>query len=35
MTEFKLGQFLDNTRRRADKLTEARRAELNAFGMRW
>ncbi|MFJ5221155.1 Helicase associated domain protein [Streptomyces sp. NPDC088354] len=35
MTEVKLGQFLDNTRRRADKLTEERRAELDALGMRW
>ncbi|MDX3235413.1 Helicase associated domain protein [Streptomyces sp. ME03-5709C] len=35
VTEVKLGQFLDNTRRRADKLTEERRAELDALGMRW
>ncbi|MDX3098830.1 Helicase associated domain protein [Streptomyces sp. ME19-03-3] len=35
VTEVKLGQFLDNTRRRADKLTAERRAELDALGMRW
>ncbi|MFF3257438.1 Helicase associated domain protein [Actinacidiphila glaucinigra] len=35
VTEVKLGQFVDNTRRRADKLTEERRAELDALGMRW
>ncbi|MFB7293362.1 DEAD/DEAH box helicase [Actinacidiphila glaucinigra] len=35
VTEVKLGQFLDNARRRADKLTEDRRAELDALGMRW
>ncbi|MFI2304503.1 Helicase associated domain protein [Actinacidiphila glaucinigra] len=35
VTEVKLGQFLDNTRRRADKLTPERRAELDALGMRW
>ncbi|MFD7609121.1 helicase associated domain-containing protein [Streptomyces mirabilis] len=31
----KLGGFLDNTRRRASKLTLERRAELDALGMRW
>ncbi|MFB8137972.1 DEAD/DEAH box helicase [Streptomyces mirabilis] len=31
----KLGGFLDNTRRRADKLTPERHAELDALGMRW
>ncbi|MDX3763465.1 DEAD/DEAH box helicase [Streptomyces sp. AK02-04a] len=31
----KLGGFLDNTRRRASKLTPERRAELDALGMRW
>lgn len=31
----KLGMFLDNTRRRADKLAVERRAELDALGMRW
>ncbi|MCX4617669.1 helicase associated domain-containing protein [Streptomyces mirabilis] len=31
----KLGGFLDNTRRRASKLTPERRAELGALGMRW
>ncbi|MFI9781872.1 helicase associated domain-containing protein, partial [Streptomyces sp. NPDC051956] len=30
-----LGMFLANTRRRADKLTGARRADLEALGMRW
>lgn len=30
----KLGGFLDNTRRRASKLTLERRAELDALGMR-
>ncbi|MEU5189895.1 helicase associated domain-containing protein [Streptomyces klenkii] len=33
--EVKLGTFIDNTRRRADKLTPERRAELDALGMRW
>ncbi|MGW2462360.1 helicase associated domain-containing protein, partial [Streptomyces sp. NPDC001761] len=33
--DIKLGMFLDNTRRRADKLTPERRAELDQFGMRW
>ncbi|MDF2435146.1 MAG: hypothetical protein JWP44_4777 [Mucilaginibacter sp.] len=32
---YKLGTFLDNSRRRADKLTPERRAELTALGMRW
>ncbi|MGW2036277.1 helicase associated domain-containing protein, partial [Streptomyces sp. NPDC001811] len=31
----KLGTWLDNTRRRADKLTPERRAELDQLGMRW
>ncbi|MFE2839683.1 helicase associated domain-containing protein [Streptomyces mirabilis] len=31
----KLGGFLDNTRRRAAKLTLERHAELDALGMRW
>ncbi|MDX2707784.1 helicase associated domain-containing protein [Streptomyces sp. PA03-6a] len=35
VTEVKLGQFVDNARRRAGKLTEDRRAELDALGMRW
>ncbi|MFI9781363.1 Helicase associated domain protein [Streptomyces sp. NPDC051956] len=30
-----LGMFLANTRRRADKLTGARRADLDELGMRW
>ncbi|MFD9487590.1 Helicase associated domain protein [Streptomyces sp. NPDC059991] len=33
--EVKLGMFLDNTRRRAGKLSAQRRAELDALGMRW
>ena len=33
--EHKLGMFLDNARRRADKLAAERRAELDALGMRW
>ncbi|MFJ7306138.1 Helicase associated domain protein [Streptomyces sp. NPDC099088] len=33
--ESKLGAFLDNTRRRAGKLSEQRRAELDELGMRW
>ncbi|MET8566277.1 Helicase associated domain protein [Streptomyces flaveolus] len=33
--DIKLGMFLDNTRRRADKLTLERRAELDQLGMRW
>ncbi|MEU2871632.1 Helicase associated domain protein [Streptomyces olivoreticuli] len=35
LLEVKLGRVLDNTRRRANKLTEQRRADLNALGMRW
>ncbi|MFF7730780.1 Helicase associated domain protein [Streptomyces sp. NPDC008001] len=31
----KLGMVLDNIRKRADKLIEQRRADLNALGMRW
>ncbi|WP_189186722.1 helicase associated domain-containing protein [Streptomyces albiflavescens] len=31
----KLGAFLDNTRRRASKPYDQRRAELDALGMRW
>lgn len=33
--QIKLGAFLDNTRRRAAKLSEQRRAELDDLGMRW
>ncbi|GGP79950.1 helicase [Streptomyces melanogenes] len=33
--EVKLGMFLDNTRKRAAKLTTQRRADLDALGMRW
>ncbi|MFE9359568.1 Helicase associated domain protein [Streptomyces olivaceoviridis] len=33
--DIKLGTFLDNTRRRADKLTPDRRSELDQLGMRW
>ncbi|WP_420711443.1 Helicase associated domain protein [Streptomyces sp. NRRL F-3307] len=33
--DIKLGMWLDNTRRRADKLTPERRAELDQLGMRW
>ncbi|MFE9360889.1 helicase associated domain-containing protein [Streptomyces olivaceoviridis] len=33
--DIKLGMFLDNTRRRADKLTPERRAELDQLCMRW
>ncbi|MEU5893077.1 Helicase associated domain protein [Streptomyces sp. NPDC047461] len=33
--EIKLGPFLDNTRRRAGKLSAERRADLDALGMRW
>jgi hypothetical protein len=32
---YKLGQFLDNTRRRANNLAPERRAELTELGMRW
>ncbi|MGW3633782.1 helicase associated domain-containing protein [Streptomyces sp. NPDC005122] len=31
----RLGAFLDNARRRAAKLSEQRRAELNDLDMRW
>ncbi|MER5370868.1 helicase associated domain-containing protein [Streptomyces sp. NPDC002722] len=31
----KLGTWLDNTRKRAAKLPEQRRADLDALGMRW
>ncbi|MFF9594221.1 Helicase associated domain protein [Streptomyces sp. NPDC014646] len=31
----KLGTWIDNARRRSDKLTEQRRADLDALGMRW
>ncbi|MFJ8613587.1 helicase associated domain-containing protein [Streptomyces sp. NPDC093675] len=34
-TTVRLGSFLDNTRRRATKLTEQRRADLDQLGMRW
>jgi len=33
--EIKLGSWLDNTRRRAAKLSPERRADLDALGMRW
>ncbi|WP_449341379.1 helicase associated domain-containing protein [Streptomyces canarius] len=33
--DIKLGTFVDNTRRRADKLTPERRTELDQLGMRW
>ncbi|MFG2030522.1 Helicase associated domain protein [Streptomyces sp. NPDC048825] len=33
--QIRLGSFLDNTRRRAAKLTPERWAELDALGMRW
>ncbi|MFF6961691.1 Helicase associated domain protein [Streptomyces sp. NPDC008317] len=33
--EHKLGMFVDNARRRADKLSEQRRQELTELGMRW
>jgi hypothetical protein len=35
VTDMKLGLFIDNCRRRADKLSAERRAELDALGMRW
>ncbi|MFF9653148.1 helicase associated domain-containing protein [Streptomyces sp. NPDC014622] len=35
VVEIKLGTWLDNTLKRAAKLTEQRRADLNALGMRW
>ncbi|WTJ48397.1 helicase associated domain-containing protein (plasmid) [Streptomyces atratus] len=31
----RLGTWLDNVRKRADRLTEQRRADLNALGMLW
>ncbi|MER5503558.1 Helicase associated domain protein [Streptomyces sp. NPDC002561] len=31
----RLGTWVDNARRRGDKLTEERRADLDALGMRW
>ncbi len=34
-TEIKLGAVIDNTRRRADKLSDEQRAEWTALGMRW
>jgi hypothetical protein len=34
-TTVKLGLFVDNCRRRADRLSAERRAELDALGMRW
>ncbi|MFJ6121651.1 helicase associated domain-containing protein [Streptomyces sp. NPDC092129] len=34
-TTVRLGTFLDNTRRRAAKLSPERRADLDALGMRW
>ncbi|MDH6564987.1 hypothetical protein M2163_009315 [Streptomyces sp. SAI-135] len=34
-TAVRLGGWLDNTRRRADKLAAERRAELDELGMRW
>ncbi|MEV7814412.1 hypothetical protein AB0P05_27385 [Streptomyces flaveolus] len=33
--DIKLGAILDNTRRRADRLTPERRAELDRLDMRW
>ncbi|WP_414170954.1 Helicase associated domain protein (plasmid) [Streptoverticillium reticulum] len=33
--QVKLGMVLDNIRKRADKLTAQRRADLDALGMRW
>ncbi|GHD20263.1 helicase [Streptomyces finlayi] len=35
VVDVKLGMVLDNIRKRADKLSDERRAELNALGMRW
>jgi len=35
VVEVKLGTWLDNTRKRAAKLAEQRRADLDALGMRW
>ncbi len=34
-TAVRLGGWLDNTRRRADKFAAERRAELDELGMRW
>ncbi|MER8006860.1 helicase associated domain-containing protein [Streptomyces sp. NPDC094149] len=34
-TVVKLGAWIDNTRRRAAKLTPQRRTDLDALGMRW
>ncbi|MES9512234.1 hypothetical protein ABWJ92_38725 [Streptomyces sp. NPDC000609] len=31
----KLGTWIDNARRRGDKLAAQRRADLDALGMRW
>jgi hypothetical protein len=33
--EHKLGTFMDNARRRADKLSNERCQELTELGMRW
>jgi len=33
--EHKIGMFVDNARRRADKLSDERRQELTELGMRW
>ncbi|MGW4985830.1 helicase associated domain-containing protein [Streptomyces mirabilis] len=35
VTAVRLGGWLDNTRRRSDRLPADRRAELDALGMRW
>ncbi|MGW2602091.1 helicase associated domain-containing protein [Streptomyces klenkii] len=35
VVEVKLGIWTDNVRKRADKLSEQRRTDLNALGMRW
>ncbi|MFI9583729.1 Helicase associated domain protein [Streptomyces sp. NPDC052236] len=35
LVEVKLGMILDNTRRRADNLTQQRRTDLDQLGMRW
>ncbi|MGA5504069.1 hypothetical protein [Streptomyces umbrinus] len=34
-TDVRLGGWLDNTRRRATKLTPERRAEVDELSMRW